>query len=486
MHSSRDGRPDRPDDGRWRIFAVCVAAAILTVLDLSKVNVGLPSIEHSLDADAAALQLIVAAYALAYGLALVPAGRLGDIHSRKLMFVIGLAAFTATSIFCALASDAQMLVLARVLQGFAGGLLPPQVLGIIQHQFQGTERGKALGIFGAMTGIATAAGPALGGLLVEVGTPTDGWRLLFWMNVPVGAVAILLALRLLPRSDRLQRLPVSLDITGITLLAISTLALMLPLVQTTGASSDNPWRWMWLGLAAIAGVAFVLWERHYKSAGRSPAVDLELFRSTGFRNGLLVATSYLAVLPAVFLLAMLYLQDGLGLTALWAGIVAVPFAASATVTAWVSGRLVAAYGRAVVVFGLCVVGVGFVSSIVAVSFLPTDTIPWGLGATLFISGIGSGLVIAPNLTLTLSDVPINQAGVAGSVTQVGQRIGNAVGVALATSIYFAILHDARSSDREQRYDDAFVGALMVAIAGLCTALCVAIVDLRQRRGDPQE
>ncbi|GGB22629.1 MFS transporter [Microbacterium aerolatum] len=447
---------------------------------------GLPSIEHSLDADAAALQLIVAAYALAYGLALVPAGRLGDIHSRKLMFVIGLAAFTATSIFCALASDAQMLVLARVLQGFAGGLLPPQVLGIIQHQFQGTERGKALGIFGAMTGIATAAGPALGGLLVEVGTPTDGWRLLFWMNVPVGAVAILLALRLLPRSDRLQRLPVSLDITGITLLAISTLALMLPLVQTTGASSDNPWRWMWLGLAAIAGVAFVLWERHYKSAGRSPAVDLELFRSTGFRNGLLVATSYLAVLPAVFLLAMLYLQDGLGLTALWAGIVAVPFAASATVTAWVSGRLVAAYGRAVVVFGLCVVGVGFVSSIVAVSFLPTDTIPWGLGATLFISGIGSGLVIAPNLTLTLSDVPINQAGVAGSVTQVGQRIGNAVGVALATSIYFAILHDARSSDREQRYDDAFVGALMVAIAGLCTALCVAIVDLRQRRGDPQE
>src|SRR5690606_27366690 len=152
----------------------------------------------------------------------------------------------------------------------------------------------------------------------------------------------------------------------------------------------------------------------------------------------LIATSYLAVLPAVFLVAMLYLQDGLGLTALWAGMVGVPFAIAASVTAWAGGRMVATHGRALVVFGLGVVVVGFALTLLVTRVLPVEYIPWGMAAALLVAGIGSGFVIVPNLTLTLADVPIAQSGVAGSMTQVGQRVGNAIGVAVVTSLYYSI------------------------------------------------
>ena len=199
---------------RWRAFWVCVAVAAITILDLTKVNVALPSIGSVLDADSTQLQLIVSGFVLTFGLALVPAGRLGDQRSRRVLFVVGLSLYTLTSIMCALAPTAEVLLIGRLLQGVAAGIQMPQVLGMAQELFQGKERGRAFGLFGATIGVATAFGPTLGGLLIALGGHTDGWRLIFWINVPLCLIAIALVLWLLPKTRTRSARRVELDPVG--------------------------------------------------------------------------------------------------------------------------------------------------------------------------------------------------------------------------------------------------------------------------------
>jgi len=474
---------------KWRAFAVAVSVAALTILDLSKVNVGLPSIEKSLGAGASDLQLIVAGYALAFGLSLVPSGRLGDMYSRKLMFIIGLSAFTAASLLCAFAPTIEVLVVGRIIQGLAAGVQMPQVLGLVQQLFQGPARGRAFGIFGATIGISTAFAPALGGLLIAVGGPTDGWRLLFWMNIPLGLAAILLAVKLLPKPDHSSRVRTNLDPIGVVLLGIATFSLLFPFVTTTG-SHDNNLRWLWLIGFAVAGALFVWWELSYQRRGRSPVVHFSLFRKSSYRNGVLVATAYFAALPAVFLLSTLYLQQGLGLEPVFAGLVSVPFALTSAVTALIGGRLVARFGRGLVVTGLAIVIVGFVLVLVMAITLPAELAPYGMGAALFVAGLGGGFVISPNQTLTLADIPVEEGGVAGSMAQLGQRVGTAVGTAAASSAFFSvILRERESTDTLTAYHDGFRDGILIAISLIVLALALGVTDLidrrRHRTNDPQ-
>jgi MFS family permease len=469
------------DRTKWRAFAVAVSVAALTILDLSKVNVGLPSIEESLGAGASDLQLIVAGYALAFGLSLVPSGRLGDMYSRKLMFVIGLSSFTAASLLCAFAPTIEVLVVGRILQGLAAGVQMPQVLGLIQQLFQGEARGRAFGIFGATIGISTAFAPALGGLLIAVGGPTDGWRLLFWMNIPLGLLALILAIRLLPTPERANRVRTNLDPIGVLLLGIATFSLLFPFVTTSGGPDDNSLRWLWLAGFAIAGGLFVWWELRYQRQGKSPVVHFSLFRKSSYRNGVLVATAYFAALPAVFLLSTLYLQQGLGLEPFYAGLVSIPFALTSAVTALIGGRLVNRYGRGLVVVGLVIVIVGFVLVMIVAIALPAHLAPYGMGAALFVAGLGGGFVISPNQTLTLADIPLSEGGVAGSMAQLGQRVGTAVGTAAASSAFFAvILTESGTTTTLAAYHDGFRYGILIAISLIVLALALGVADLVER------
>src|SRR3954468_16965915 len=406
------------DRARWEAFAVAVAVAALTILDLSKVNVGLPSIEKSLNAGPSELQAIVAGYALAFGLALVPAGRLGDLHSRRTLFLVGLSAFTLASLACALAPTATVLMVCRFLQGIAAGIQMPQVLGLTQQLFQGPERGRAFGLFGAIIGISTAFGPALGGILIAIGGEENGWRLLFWMNIPLGILLLFFAARLLPRLQGRKDQSRDLDPIGILLLGGAVLTLMLPFVLTTGGPDDDPRRWFFLLAAAVFGGGFVAWERRYQAGGRSPAVRFSLFRRASYRNGLLIASVYFAALPATFLLTTLFLQEGLKLSPLQAGLVSVPFALTSAVTAYIGGRLVDTWGRALVVIGIIIVIVGFVLDVLAAILAPPEIAAWLMAGALAIAGAGGGFVVSPNQTLTLAEVPVSEGGVAGSMAQV--------------------------------------------------------------------
>ncbi|WBU38212.1 MFS transporter [Homoserinibacter sp. YIM 151385] len=479
--------PTRPPEHRWRIFAVCVAAASLTILDLSKVNVGLPSIETALGAGPTALQLIVAGYALAFGLLLVPAGRLGDLRSRRTLFLVGLGVFALASLVCALAPDVVTLAVARILQGASAGILMPQVFGLLQQLFQGPDRGRAFGLFGAIIGLSTAFGPTLGGLLIAIGGPEDGWRLLFWMNVPLVLILFPIAWRLLPRRQAHQAGGAGLDPVGIVLLGIAVLALMLPFVLTTGSDSDDPARWWWLVLFAASGAAFVVWERRVAARGETPVVDFGLLRIPSYRNGILVGTFYFAAMPATFLTLTLYLQQGLHLAPVFAGMVTIPFALVSAITSWLSGRVVDRFGRALVVGGTAVVATGFTTAALLGILLPAEAAPWGIAAGMLVAGVGGGAVISPNQTLLLADIPVVSGGVAGSIAQLGQRIGTAVGLAAATAAFYATL-TLETGDAAELvvYHDAYRNAVAVSVAFVVAALVFGLLDLRRRRHAARE
>ncbi|MFE5673448.1 MFS transporter [Agromyces sp. NPDC056523] len=472
------------NDKRWRAYWVCVGVAAITIVDLTKVNVALPAIEQALGAGSTELQLLVAGFVLTFGLTLVPAGRLGDQGSRKVMFLIGLSLFTVTSLVCALAPTTGVLLVGRLLQGVAAGIQMPQVLGLVQQLFQGAERGAAFGLFGATIGIATAFGPTLGGLAIAIGGPVDGWRGIFWMNVPLALLAIVFAAWLLPGRPPGDRARISLDPVGVLIFGVVVVALMWPFLFTTGSPDDDPARWWTLVVFALATVAFIWWERRYAASGRAPLVPLGLFSLRSYRNGTLLATAYFGAVPASFLLTNLFLQQGLGLEAVYAGMVTIGFALTSAVTSWIGGRLVNRIGRPLVVLGVALLLVGQGLLVLVAVGTPPELTPWIMAAVMLIGGTGGGLVIAPNQVLALADVPVVQGGLAGSVGQLGQRIGTAIGTAVALSLFYSAIYSEEGQAARIDVFHAAYAAGMAAVGGLLLiALAVGLVDLRQRLAD---
>jgi MFS family permease len=253
-----------PDPRRWRALSVTLTAGFMSLLDVSIVAVALPSMREGLGASPAAIQWVVSGYALTFGLALVPAGRLGDAVGRRTMFLAALAGFVVCSAAAGAAQTVGMLVAARLAQGVAAGALAPQNSALIQQLFRGAERGRAFGFFGATVGISTAAGPVVGGLILALAGGPGGWRWIFFVNVPLGVLALVLAARLLPRGTPGKRGHV--DVAGVALLGGGVLALMLPLVQAESGGLSRLW-WLFL-VGAVLLAAFGWWGAAGRGARR--------------------------------------------------------------------------------------------------------------------------------------------------------------------------------------------------------------------------
>ncbi len=468
-----------PDPNRWRALAVCLVAGFMTLLDVSIVNVALPSIQTGLGAGDNALQWIVSGYALTLGLLLVPAGRMGDARGRRPLFMLGVGLFVVASVGCGLAPSALVLVISRLLQGFAGGLVTPQISGLIQSMFSGEERGKAFGFFGTTVGISTAIGPLLGGALIALFGTHDGWRAVFFVNVPVGALALVLARRYLPapepRSADERR--TALDPLGVVLLGAVVVCILVPFVEQR--SWHSPLRPALFGVAAVLLVAWVLHERRYGRT-REPVVSLDLFRIRSYVLGSGVGLLYFAGFTGTFFIFTQYLQIGLHYPAWKAGLSATPFAVGTALMASLGSRQVLRRGRKLVAFGRGAVLIGLAGVWIAVHDHPGMNVGLWTALPLFFAGLGGGLVISPNQTLTLSQVPVRRAGSAGGVLQTGQRIGSAAGIAVTGSMFYSTLASSHGD-----FAAAFRDGLIVIGAFVAAALALALADALTRTSDEQ-
>ena len=416
-----------PDPRRWLALITCCSALFMTLLDVSVTNVALPSISRATDASASQLQWVVSGYTLAFGLVPVLAGRLGDDHGRRVMFQVGVGSFAATSLLAGLSPNAAVLIGARVLQGLAGGLINPQVSGLVQQLFRSDERGRAFGILGTTVGVGTALGPIVGGGLIALGGPHLGWRLVFFVNIPVGVAVIALARRLVPadRHEGQHRL----DVIGAGILGAATFCILFAAVQYDSARDAR------LGLLAIPAallfIAFFGRERRLTAAERDPLVDLRLLRAPSYSAGVLFALAYFPAMAGLPLVLAIYYQDGLGYSALQSGLGVTSLAVGSAIGAPLAGRVVTRIGRPLLLVGLAAFGTG-AAALAALAGHGAGA----LAPALFVMGLGSGAIITPNQALTLMQVDPVVGSTAGGVLQTAQRIGLAVGQAIIGATFF--------------------------------------------------
>jgi EmrB/QacA subfamily drug resistance transporter len=458
----------RPDPDRWMALAVVLAAGFMTLLDVSIVNVALPSIERGLHAQPNELQWIVSGYALALGLLLVPAGRFGDAHGRRPVFMVGVALFVIASAACALAPTSLALVLLRILQGFAGGLISPQISGLIQSLFRGEERGRAFGLFGSTIAVSTAVGPLTGGALIALFGAHDGWRAVFFVNLPIGVVILLLARRYLPAPTAAERRPQTMDPLGVVLLGAAVVCILVPFIEQR--TWHSPLRLALFPLGALLLVVWVLHERRYGRT-REPLVSLDLFRIRSYALGAPVGLIYFAGFIAIFFIQTQYLQLGLGYPAWKSGLAVTPFAIGSALVSSAGSRQALRRGPKLVAFGLAMVLIGLAGLWLAVDTHPGHDVALWMALPLLIAGLGGGLVISPNLTLTLSQVPVQRAGSAGGVLQTGQRIGSAAGIAITGSVFYTQLASSHGD-----FASAFRHGIVSAAAFVAAALGLVLAD----------
>ncbi|HEY8145799.1 MAG TPA: MFS transporter, partial [Kofleriaceae bacterium] len=298
-----------PSARPFAVLATVLPASFMQVVDVSIVNVAIPSIQHQLGASYAEVQLVLACYQLAYACVLITAARLGDIHGRKRLFLLGMAGFTVASILCGAAPTPGFLIAARTLQGVASGLMMPQVLAVIQVTFPPAERGKAFGWYGVTMGLASITGPLLGGVLIAASPFDLDWRAVFYVNVPVGLAAMVAAARVLPES----RAPAAraLDLPGAALITLGLFLLMVPLTEGHARGFPPGMIAMLVGAVLVLGAFWALQERK-TALDRSPLLHTGLFRDRAFRRGLTLAALLSFGIPSFFFVMSQYLQNGHG------------------------------------------------------------------------------------------------------------------------------------------------------------------------------
>ena len=428
--------PDVPlDPRRWVALACVMTAMFMVLLDVSIVNVGIPAIRNNLHANNADIQFVVAGYALAYAVLLITGGRLGDIFGRKRLFLIGMAGFTAASALCGLAQTALMLDLSRVVQGLFAALMYPQVLSMIQVGFPPHERQRVFGILGAVIGMATITGPLVGGLIIRDDLTGGSWRWIFLVNVPIGIAAFTAAFRVVRESKAPNAK--RLDIPGVVIATVGLLLLVYPLVE--GQVAGWPlWTFISMGLSPFVLAGFVLYERSLPKTS-FPLVELDMFRIPSFRTGVAISAAFIAGIPSFFFVFSLFLQVGIGFSALHAGLTTVPWSIGTAVASVMSTRLAPKLGRYIIGIGSLIGVAGIIGIIITLYAQGTSVTSWTLIPSFLVAGIGLGTVLAPLLNVILSGVPPRDAGSASGVLTTFQQLGGAIGVAVVGVVFFGLL-----------------------------------------------
>jgi EmrB/QacA subfamily drug resistance transporter len=464
------------DPRRWIALGVLLLAAAMDLIDTTVAVLALPVIGDDLRAAEAALEWIIAAYALAFALGLITGGRLGDVVGRRRVFLIGLTGFTAASALCGLAPTASVLVAARAIQGAFAALIIPQVASIIAASFPPEDRAKAYGMMGAVAGLATVAGPLLSGALLEL--DLFSWRPIFLINVPVG-LGTIAAARAFVRESRSET-PPRLDLAGAGLLTGALVLLLLPLVE--GHQLGWP-AWTFAALAASIPALglFTVHQHRRERRGASPLVPPSLFRQRAFAGGTVATLAFFSGPPALLFVITITLQ-ALGFSPLHAALTFVPLSLASVPAAGASVALAPRLGRRLTVGGALVVALGIAGLVLAVELAGTALTTWTLLPGMVITGLGLGLVAPTLLDVVLAGVDPRDAGAASGVRSTASQLGGAIGVALIGLIFYGSLAANPGDDYAHALSNGLWYALAIAVAS-ALAMLLLPKQPRPRPGD---
>ncbi|MFI6661481.1 MFS transporter [Streptomyces sp. NPDC050523] len=451
-----------------RILLV-VSGMFMITLDFFGVNVAIPSTRADLNASSAAIEFIVSGFNLAYAASMVTAGRLGDLYGRRRMFALGMAFFTLASLAAGLAPNPGVLIVARVVQGIGAAVMTPQMLAILNTAFTGVQRVRAFTAFALSMGLSATFGQLIGGVLIYLDIAGIGWRTIFLINVPIGAISLLLMRKYLPESRGTGR--TGLDLIGAVLGSCGLLAIVLSLVE--GREQGWP-AWSWVVLAASVPLlaAFALRQNRLERHDRAPLISLSLFRERAFSVGILIILGFFAAMASFMFILALYLQDGHGDSALHSGLIFGALGIGYVPAAFAAPRIAARLGKQVLTLGALVVAAGYGLMIAATAAIGvTGPSPWVMPG-LCIAGIGMALFANPVTPTVLAGVKPDNAAAAAGVLSTAQEGGNALGVAAIGVVFFGVLgHGDRGA-----YADAFgwsvavLAAFTIAVAVLVQAL----------------
>ncbi|MGR3498556.1 MAG: MFS transporter [Limimaricola soesokkakensis] len=455
---------DTPLRGRWIAMAALLVAGFMNLIDVTIVNVAIPSLQDAFQASDSQIEWVVAAYILSFALFLLPAGRLGDVVGRRRMFVIGVSVFTIASALCGLAPGIGSLVAARVLQGLGGAMMTPQTLALVPALFPPRERGAAFALFGLSAGLASVAGPLLGGVLIGADIMGLDWRPIFLVNIPVGAVAVLGALRFVPKvpGDAALRL----DLAGMALAGTGLMLLLFPLIE--GRQLGWPaWVFAMMVAAIPTGAGFVAWQRRQARRGAPQLIPASLLANADYVTGSVLATLLFAGIPGFFLVFAIFLQVGYGLTPLESGITTMPFSLGVLGASVLSGRLGTRWPRERITAGAVLLVIGMTALRLMLPEAGGALSRAAFIVPLALSGLGLGTAVSPLFQTVLANVADRDTGAGSGALQSFQQVGGALGVAVMGQLFFGMLRGGGG------YPEALTAALWFnAAAFVAVALLV--------------
>ena len=459
-----------PENRKWWTLVSVSFGLFMIMLDNTVVNVALPSIQSDLAADQSELEWVVVSYALTFATFMLTGGKLADYFGRRRLFITGLVVFTGASLACGLAPDAHFLIGARAVQGLGAALMNPATLGIITATFPPRQRGMAIGIWAGVSAMALAIGPLLGGLITE----HIDWSWIFFVNVPVGVLGVIVARWAIDESrdtSREQRL----DLPGLATSAIGLFSLTYALIEANTYGWTSPRILALFGVSALALTAFVLLERHQ----RAPMLDLTLFRDPTFSGANLTMLLVSLAMFGIFFFNSLFLQNILGYSAVQTGAIFLPMTVLIILVAPWAGRYSDKVGsRWLVGSGMTLVSL----SLVLFAQLGIGSTFWEILPALLAGGFGMALVMTPTTAAAMGAVPVDKAGVSSAVLNTSRQVGGSLGIAVMGAVVASQLDPTTPLPlRAQEFVDGYHLALYVAAAIALCGAAVAVLTVRKHR-----
>jgi MFS family permease len=455
-------------------LAVLLCGNFVTILYVFIVNVALPNIQLDLHASDADLQLVVISYSIAYGINLLNSARLGDLYGRRRIFLLGMTVFGFSSLFCSLSSSSWFLISARAIQGLGASLMMPQVYSSVRLLFDGDDRRRAFAVMGAVQGVAGVASQTIGGSLIALDFGSLGSRLIFLVNLPIAAYAVIVGRWLLPETK--AEAPTKLDVAGALLGACALLSLLLPLL--TGREQGWPW-WAIGGLILFLPLlgTFTLYEQRLARLGGAPIIDVSLFRNMKFSTGVVIGFFFYSAISSFSLSLTVLLQVGLHRTPIQAALIFLPSTVAFFLGAVTSASAMKRLGRHALSLGMAVFAVGLITS--AMGVFIGDWSLLALSASVTFQGFGQGVVIPSLLNVVLSVVTSSEAGMASGAFSVAQTIGSSCGVTIVGLILFSTINNVIGSSQEQTYAASFALATLYNIAAVLLSLILLTIGKKE-------